>query len=302
MNTRKVIGVIGALVLAGIGTALLVAYVNNAEDRALEGEEVVEVFRVSSAIGPGTDAEEIENSIEVERVPKKVRADDAITALEEVDGLVTEVELVPGEQLIRSRFVDPITFQRDIGRVTEIPNGKQEVTISLAPERAGGGTILPGDTVGVFASFEPFDVSSEVPVEIDDGTIIPPNGSSPNTTSVLLHKVMVTNVQLEELPDVEERQGVGDEEDQDVRLAPTGNLLISLAVDTFEAERLVFTAEFGFIWLSIEPDHAVEEPSVIQTRGTVYQTIDELLDFFGNDLVNVGDETSGDAEGDEADG
>ena len=34
-------GVIGALVLAGIGTALLVAYVNNAEDRALEGEEVV---------------------------------------------------------------------------------------------------------------------------------------------------------------------------------------------------------------------------------------------------------------------
>lgn len=277
MNKRKVFGVIGAIVLAGIGTALLVAYVNSAEDRALEGEELVEVYTITDRIDPGTPAAEIGNRVELELVPDKVRADDAIAELSEIDGLVAQIELRPGEQLLASRWVDPIVFQRDVGRVTEIPTGLQEVTVSLTPDRAGGGAILPGDTVGVFATFDPFEISSEVPVELDDGTIVPPDGSTPNTTKLAIHKVLVTNVQLEELPEVATREGVGTEEDEEVRLAPTGNLLVSLAVDTFDAERLVFTAEFGRIWLSLEPDAAIEEPSIIQTRATIYRDLEDLL-------------------------
>ncbi len=288
MNRRKVIGVIGAVILAVIGTVLLIAYVNNAEERALEGEEVVEVYKVTDTISAGTDAADIEGSIEVEQVPRKVRAEDAVVELSEIEGLVAEIELVPGEQLLRRRFVDPITFQREVGRVTEIPTGMQEVTLSLAPERAAGGGLLPGDTVGVYASFEPFSISSDVPVELDDGTIVPPNGQTPNTTQLLLHKVLVTNVQLEELPEVEEREGLGEEESQDVRLAPTGNLLVSLAVDTFDGERLVFSSEFGFIWLALEPDAAIETPSLIQTRATVYRALDQVVQFL-NESEGEGD-------------
>lgn len=277
MNRRKVLGVIGALVLAGVGTALLIAYVNNAEDRALEGEELVEVLTVTDTISAGTPSEEIEGSVTTELVPQKVRADDAVGALEDLEGLVTEIELIEGEQLLRSRFIDPIAFQRETGRVTEIPPGLQEITLSLSPDRAGGATLLPGDTVGVFASFEPFDVSSEVPVEIDDGIIIPPNGSTPNTTHLILHKVLVTNVQLVQLPEVEQREGIGDEDDQDIRLAPRDNLLVTLAMDTFAAERTIFAAEFGFVWLSLEPDTAVEEPSIIQSRGTIYADLDDVV-------------------------
>jgi pilus assembly protein CpaB len=300
VNRRKLLGVIGAIVMAGIGTGLLIAYVNNAEDRALEGEEIVEVFTVVGRIDPGTPAADIESDVTIEQVPQKVRADDAVGDLTEIEGLVAEIELRPGEQLLKSRFIDPIAFQREAGRVTDIPPGLQEVTVRLSPARAAGGRLLPGDTVGVFASFGPFQISSEVPVELDDGTIIPPDGSTPNTTHLFLHKVLVTNVQLGELPEVEEREGLGDEEDQEVRLAPSDSILVTLAVDTFAAEQLVFTAEFGSVWLSLEPGNAVEEPSIIQNRGTVYFDREEL--FLGIEIPSLGDGGDADDNTEEDDG
>ena len=44
--SRKVTGVVVALLLAAIGTTVLVRYVQGAEDRALEGEQLVQVFVV----------------------------------------------------------------------------------------------------------------------------------------------------------------------------------------------------------------------------------------------------------------
>ncbi len=285
MNRRKVVGVIVALCLAVAGTGLLVAYVNGAEDRALEGEELVDVVTADGTIDAGTPAEDLRSRVSVEQVPAKVRAEGAVGSVDELAGLVASIQLRDGEQLLRVRFVDPVTFERDAGRIADIPDGMQEITLSLEPERAGGGALLPGDRVGVFASFEPFNVSSEVPLELDDGVIIPPNGSTPNSTRVLLHKVLVTNVQLEELPEVADQKGLGDELDREVRLAPTGNVLVSVAVDTFDAERLVFTAEFGTIWLSLEPEHAIEAPSLVQNRGSVYV---DLVDTGSPELRGLG--------------
>ncbi len=269
-----------ALVLATIGTIVLVAYVRGAEERALDGEDLVEVLVVDQAVTEGTSAAEVAGMTRVEVVPRKIRADGALADLTAVDGLVTSTALLPGEQLVSQRFVTPDAFTRD---GVPAPAGLMQTTISLSPERALGGAIAPGDTVAVVASFDPFDieVSPGLPGEdgvgdesgaeppqlaIVDGQVVIDQQQTPNTSHFLLHDVLVTNVQLEELPTV-----AGDDDTAPTRaVAPTGNLLVTLALDAPSVERLVFTAEFGHIWLTIDSPDATDADSRIQNRGRIY--------------------------------
>ena len=135
---RSVVGVILALVLAAIGTVALVLYVSRAEERAREGEELVEVYVVDSLIPAGTPSEQIEDALRVEEVPLKVRPDNSVDNLADIAGQVSGVDLVPGEQLLSSRFVTQSDFvNRQVG--VDVPDEKIEITIALDPERAIGG-------------------------------------------------------------------------------------------------------------------------------------------------------------------
>ena len=69
---RKIIGVLAALVLAGIGTTALVAYVESAKDEAVAAEALVDVYVVNETIPKGTSAAEIAQSVKVTQVPAKV--------------------------------------------------------------------------------------------------------------------------------------------------------------------------------------------------------------------------------------
>src|ERR671917_139673 len=81
----------------------------------------------------------------------------------------------------------------------DIPEGLQEVTVPLEPARALGGRIAAGDTVGVFLSFDPFDIGNT-------------GEKTANVTHLELHKVVVTRVQLDDSGD---GTGVGSEGDDD---------------------------------------------------------------------------------------
>jgi pilus assembly protein CpaB len=146
-----------------------------------------------------------------------------------------------------------------------VPEGLLEVTVSLEPERAVGGVLRPGSSVAVLASFKPFDVSSEEPVRLD-GRLIPKDGQTPNSTHLILHKILVTNVQSQKT-----FKATAKDEDATAP-APGENLLVTLAVDASQAERVVFAAEHGTVWLAVEPKDAPESGTLVQTRGTIYQT------------------------------
>ena len=72
---RKIVMVVAALLCGALGTALLVRFVQGAESRALEGEQLVEVFVVTEYIPAGTSGSAmIENGfVEITEVPEKVR-------------------------------------------------------------------------------------------------------------------------------------------------------------------------------------------------------------------------------------
>lgn len=280
---KRVVGFIAAVVLALIGTTLLVAFVKGAEDRALAGETIVEVYVANTTIEQGTAGEDLVDKVSLEKIPTKVQVEGAVGDLGDIDGLVAEVDLLPGEQITFDRFVERSSISR-YARTVQAPNGLLEMTMSLSPERVGGGSIRPGDTVAIVGSFEPFDIETAVLPEGLDISVTSDQldqlleaffknddlvgDQTPNATHILKHKVLVTHVQEEELP-----QETFDSDGEVVgngAIAPTGNLLITVAVDAPTIERIVFTKEFGLIWLAAEPSDASEEGTGLIDRGNVY--------------------------------
>jgi pilus assembly protein CpaB len=242
---KRVIGVVAAVLLAAIGTLSLVGYVRGAEARALAGQETVEVLVLAEEVPEDTPAEDLATFVSRERIPAKVRATDSVDDLEALEGMVTSVNLVPGEQLVSSRFATPAQLAEESG--VEVPDGLQEVTVALEPQRAVGGQIAPSDTVGLLASYQP-DVL-------------------PYQTKLVINQLLVTNVQLEQLPSApaegEESEGAPD-------IAPTGNLLVTLAVDVDQAERIVHAAEHGTIWLTAQDEETSEDGSVLREPENIY--------------------------------
>lgn len=230
ITRQKVIGIIASVVLAGIGTALLVAYVSSAEDRALAGEKTVGVLVVTEPIAQGTKAEEIAGKVRIEQVPAKVLAQDAVASIGALTGKVAAVDLLPGEQLVPTRFATP-------AEAAGIPAGMLQVTVALDPVRALAGRLRAGDSVGVTVSFD-----------------------DPESTHLILHKVRVTDVRTD--------QGAPVTSKADGPSSPSA-VMVTLALDAPSIEKVVFAAEHGRMWLSWEPKEANEGGTKVQTRAGV---------------------------------
>jgi pilus assembly protein CpaB len=253
---RRVTGIVAALVLASLGTLLLVVYVQSARSEAVAGEQMVDVLVVSDAIEKGTKAADIEDMVDTKQVPANVRAEGAVDDLAELDDeSVAAVDLVPGEQLVDARFVS-----RQEAANGDLAEGLQEVTVPLEPARALGGRITAGDTVGVFLSFDPFDIGTS-------------GEKTANSTHLELHKVMVSRVQFDNSASSigSSDDGSEDEGSESTADAPAGTFLVTLAVDAPSAERVIFAAEHGFVWLSNEPLEADEGGTSVVTRGNIYE-------------------------------
>lgn len=247
---HRSLAMVGAIVLALIGTFTIVSYVQGADDRALAGESVVKVLVVQEQIPPGTPAVDLGDRVALEPVAEKVKADGAITNVKQLGSQVASATLVPGEQIVEARFVAASAY-RASGTAVTVPEGLLQTTVALDPQRAVGGVLSPGAKVAVVASF-----------------------TGPEQSSIILHKVLVTNVQLAD-QNAEADSTNTDNADSSTQAkpgeAPTGELLVTLALDAAAVERVVFAAEHGTLWLSLDPASASEEGTRIQDRGTIYQ-------------------------------
>jgi pilus assembly protein CpaB len=256
---RRIIGIVAAVVLATVGTFALVSYVQSAKDDAVAGEQLVEVYVVRDAVSRGAAVDQVRDAVELTEVPAKVRPDDAVTDLDGLDDeLVAAVDLAPGELLLTSRLIQ----QEDLTRA-QVPEGLQELTVALEPQRAVGGSIRAGETVGIVISFEPFDLPN-------DGQGGDQSEKTPNMTHLTFHKILVTSVQFDESEAAPDESEGDESDDETVERAPSNQLLVTLALSSPQVEQVVFAAEFGHIWLTAENAQATEDGTRVVTLGEVY--------------------------------
>ncbi|MET3901560.1 pilus assembly protein CpaB [Paenarthrobacter sp. TE4293] len=255
MKTR-LLGGIAALLLAVIGTVLLVTYVQGADKRAQQGLDPVSVLVVKERIPAGTKVEEIQSKIKAETLPQSAVAPGTISALTDQKGKVTSAELQPGEQLLGVKLVSPKEL---VPGTVPVPDGLQEATFVLAPERMLGGRVEAGDTVTVFASFKLDDAvaaSANLPAGI---------AGWKDFTELLYHDVLVTAVQ-QAAPDAEKSAGT----EKAVAL-PNGSAYVTVALSDANAAKMVFGAEFGTLWLSKQTDKTAKSDPPTTTFGGLVQ-------------------------------
>lgn len=219
MRTR-IIAVAIAAVLAVAGAVTLVVAVRSADQRATEGAELVAVYVVTTEVAAGTGADHLGGNVESQDIPRAYVAADAVTDLDDLNGLVAAVSLQPGEQLLESRFQSPEELASS-GAHADVPDGLQEVAIAVDLQRIAGGSVGPGDKVGVFVSFDK-------------------DADTNATTRLLLDQVLVTSV-ASTVAQSDETQA-------------QGLVLVTLALSATDAASVVYAAEFGHIWMSAQND------------------------------------------------
>lgn len=255
----RLLGGIAALVLAVIGTVLLVIYVQGADNRAAQGLEPVNVLVVKESVPAGTRAEELNKFVQEESIPQAAVPEGALESLGDQNGKVTSVALEPGEQLLASRLVDPREL---VPGTVPVPKGLEEVTVLLTPERLLGGRIEAGDKVTVFTSFkteEDIPAGARVPAELKGWK---------QSTGILFHDVLVTAVQ-KAAPDTK-KTGSESQDSQNGVQMPNGSAFVTVARTDADAAKLVFGAEFGTIWLAKQTDSSTKSDPPVTTLGGLY--------------------------------
>jgi len=275
-NKRRIIGIAAALLMAIIGTVALVGYVQSAKDKAVADETLVDVYVVDKLVPKGAEPDTIKSSVSVEHIPSRLKQSGAITNLDAVGTNVAAIDLQPGDQLLAARLVPK-------AQVTDAVADKVQISAVLAAERAVGGTLQKGDLVGVYLSFDPFDLDSggqiaESTPAVDPSAAIAADGTpttttavpmkSPNTTRLEFQHVLVTNVQTTDRP-VDTNT-----EDTVVVAQVTGSqYVVTLALSPEQSERFVFASEFGHVWLSNDPASVSDDGTRLVTLGNVYTVV-----------------------------
>lgn len=268
-NKRRITGIIAAMVLAIIGTVALVGYVQSAKDKAVASEALVEVYVVDKLVPKGAEPETIKSSVSLEKIPARLKQPGAVTDLEAVGANVAATDLQPGDQLLAARLV-----AKD--KVSEEVTDKVQISALLAPERAVGGSLQKGDLVGVYLSFDPFTLdeagqsSGATPTTAATGTDATTDAQqrSPNMTRLEFQHVLVTNVQTTDTPvSVDNKDGKG------VVQVTGSQYVVTLALSPEQSERFVFAAEFGHVWLSIDPATVSDDGTRLVTLGNVYTVV-----------------------------
>ncbi|MBC7519352.1 MAG: Flp pilus assembly protein CpaB [Microbacteriaceae bacterium] len=221
----RIFSALAALILAVTGAVMILGYVNGADQRALAGTKTRGVLVVTKQIAAGTPSATMADSVTLKAVPISVIPSGTVDTLSALSGSVAAVDLVPGEQLLRSRMVKPSSLLQ-AGTVA-VPKGLQELTVQLGPDRVVGGRVKAGDRVGIYVSY-------------------PKDGQRSSRTSLAYDQILVTNVQGAPAAPVAAAGGSA------APAAPTGALLVTLAVQSAQATRAVFTAEFGSLWITLE--------------------------------------------------
>jgi Flp pilus assembly protein CpaB len=244
----RIIGAILALVLAVVGAIVVVIYVRDADVRAANGAELVAVYVVEEPVPAGTAGEVIGDFVKVERLAQNSIQPEHVTSLRDLEGMVTTIALLPGDQLVSGRFADPADLAAQ-GNVI-VPDGLQEVTLALPVEQVVGGIIRGGSKVGVVVTVQGEDFGA--------------------TTKFALQNVLVTRVQAGDnyvppSPDEEEADPT-----------PVATIMVTLALSTHDVERIVFAAELqqndaGGIWLTLQPKDSNPDGSLPVTGETYFE-------------------------------
>lgn len=234
---RRSVLLIVAVLVAALGTAMILLYVQGIDDRATEGQELVEVLTATELIDAGETVSAAQEAGKFEA--RRVRRDDmvvgALDSTEAIADLVALGSIYPGEQIISDRFGTLGAIENLV-----IPDDKMAVSVELTDFERVAGFVNPGSEVSIFGT-------ATTPLRrLPDGT----EETLPAVARIMLSRVPVigvgtTSVSSRTTTD-EEGALVTDE---------VARTILTVAVTQDEAEKLILadrTLDLTFALLGAE--------------------------------------------------
>lgn len=245
---RRTVLLISALLVAALGTALVFLYVRGADERAAEGQELVEVLFAKATIPAGTTGQAAAEAGAME-LRQVARNSVATGAISDIAPVATQVALSPiyvGQQILTQQFGEP-------GEATAlpIPDGKMAVSVQLGdPERVAG-FVTSGSDVAVFLT-------------IDNPAA---NATAPTVTQVLLPRVEVIGVGSTSLVTVATTNSdTGEQNSEEIPKA-----ILTLAVDQAQAGKLIYGTQNGSLYFGLLTDKSVVTPGGGVTASNLFR-------------------------------
>jgi len=233
--TRRIIGVLLAIVLAVIGTAAVLFYVNRAENSVADGQTAVTVLIATKRIPAGTSGESIKSKGFVEEIvmpAATVPADSLTSVLTELDKMVLTHDVQPRQLLLKGMFGSATKLSGGVA----LPEKMLAISIKTAVEEEVGGFVRPGSQVAIFVTLEPVNGENKI-------------------TKLLLPRVETLAVGAYGQDGATSSQG-----DDETRTKGTVTLLVTVAVSQADAEKLIHSIRVGELYLALLTDTSEVRP------------------------------------------
>ena len=220
---RRIALLIAALIIAGLGTGLVYAYVKSADDRAIQAQAPVSVLVAKVPIAAGTKVLDAANagSFEVQELPAETVTPGALSSVDALAESVAIAPIFPGQQILSAMFGTSATASTVTGLA--LPPGMIAVSVQFGDPQRVAGFVLPGSDVVVFLS----------------GAI----GEIPDTTRVLIPRARVVAAGPTTVtPPADPTQA-------NVELLPQA--LLTLAMNQQDATKIIFASTRGTLYLGL---------------------------------------------------
>jgi pilus assembly protein CpaB len=148
-----------ALVLAGVGTMLLLRYVDSVKKQARASIKNVE--RINVVIAARDIPQNVllrADMLTTKSVAKDSVPSDAVVSIAEIKELYTRVPILKDDVLRRSKIV---TREEAGSLAFRIPEGRRAITLNITESKAVGFSINPGERVDVIGIFQVRDPATD---------------------------------------------------------------------------------------------------------------------------------------------
>lgn len=254
LNTTILIG----LLVAALGFVLTFAYLDDYEDRVADGRATVDVLVASERLTSGATPGDLEGKVAVKAVPSEYVADDAISDLDDVAGLVLLGPVAKDGQLTKAQFGQA----RDAGAIAP-SDGKVALAVGVDLTPGVARYITAGSTVDVFATYT-----------AGSGTAAQGSGSDRDVaakrTKLFVSNVKVLSVSVAEVPD----DDADDNADSTTSTeASTVEVVAVLDVTPAQAEQIVNAQTLGELYLALNSVDGKGEDHKTPTGVTPEQVV-----------------------------
>jgi len=262
---RRILMIGTTLLLAVLGTVGVLAYVGKADARALAGKKAVTVLVAAEKVAAGTSAGDADRDglLRKEEMPAQtVPADTLAEVGSDVADLVASGDIQPGQLVLRPMFV---TKSQQTGGL-QIPDGKVAVSVAVTGQQRVAGFVQVGSKVAVFDTFNTAEGYGRTPA----GDGLQKQHQYVQATRLVLPSAEVIAVG-------QQASGAAGDSKKGGALAANGSadlvsdtVLVTLAVDQAQAEKLILAAQAGAVYLALVTDTSKTAPSAGVDNRTLF--------------------------------